>query len=345
VQERSTAAPQLSVALPETAADLPILRAAYSDRTAWLMASLARLAYTYPTDGRRGPRSDIPQDLAAYGFDRITYFHNGLTDGWAFIAEGRDLIVVAFRGTKSIRNWKTNFQMEMINPAGLTDPKLAVHKGFLQAFRALSNGEEGLKSAVERIKLESEGKIPIYLTGHSLGGALAQIATAVFGDDQIAACYTFGSPRVGNPYFDLWVKPPSYRIVNYADIVPQIPLIAPHLLLPLLYRHSGDPRYLPNSNQQSPYRYEPGLPTRLWQFGKGLLQLLATWKILAIEDHGIEHYVDKLSHAVAARSQSRSHKPTNVRAARHGAKAIGTVITKEQNGHLSIAARNRHSSV
>jgi hypothetical protein len=31
--------------------------------------------------------------------------------------------------------------------------------------------------------------MPIYITGHSLGGAPAQIASAVLGDDQVAACY------------------------------------------------------------------------------------------------------------------------------------------------------------
>src|SRR6516162_5958527 len=72
---------------------------------------------------------------------------------------------------------------------------------------------------------------------HSLGGALAQIAGAVLGSDQVAACYTYGSPRVGNFYFDPWVKVPSYRVMNYADIVPQVPL-------PIAYRHSGDPRYM-----------------------------------------------------------------------------------------------------
>ena len=77
VRKRSMiAALKSSVAPPETAAGLPTLRAAYSDRTAWLMASLAQLAYNYPTDGYRGPSSDVPQDLAAYGFVRITYFHN-----------------------------------------------------------------------------------------------------------------------------------------------------------------------------------------------------------------------------------------------------------------------------
>lgn len=40
---------------------------------------------------------------------------------------------------------------------------------------------------------------------------------------------------VGNIYFDLWVKVPSYRVMNYADIVPQVPV-------PLVYRPTrGDP--------------------------------------------------------------------------------------------------------
>jgi len=74
------------------------------------------------------------------------------------------------------------------------------------------------------IKQATNGAVPIYITGHSLGGALAQIAAAVLGSDQVGACYTYGSPRVGNSYFDLWVKVPSYRVLNYADIVPQVPL-------------------------------------------------------------------------------------------------------------------------
>jgi len=80
------------------------------------------------------------------------------------------------------------------------------------------------------------------------GRRLAQIATAVLGSDQITACYTFGSPRVGNSYFDLWVKPPSYRVMNDADIVPTVPF-------PIIYRHSGDPRYMPDVVQASPFRF------------------------------------------------------------------------------------------
>ncbi|MGJ0391399.1 MAG: lipase family protein, partial [Methylocystis sp.] len=260
----TSAAPQVR------ATDLPILRAAYSDRTAALMATLARLAYDFPPQGSQpGPAPAIPAEFKSLGFDRITYFHNGLIDGWAYLAEGQDIIALVFRGTQSTQNWDTNFQVETINPPN-TDAHLHVHKGFYNAFSKMADGKEGLRLAFEKVRDASQGTIPIYITGHSLGGALAQIATAVFGCDQIAACYTFGSPRVGNSYFDLWVKPPSYRVENYADIVPQVPVFAPQLPIPEFYRHSGDARYLPKRVVGSPFRYEPGLLVRAWQFLLGL---------------------------------------------------------------------------
>ncbi len=285
--------------------DLPKLRAAYSDRTAALMATLARLAYAFPPKGSEpGPAPATPPEFATLGFNRITYFHNSLVDGWAYLAESADIIVVAFRGTDLIANWHTDFQVDMAQP-DQTDRNLRVHKGFLKAFEDLSDGRQGLRASLEDIKRGTQGKTPIYFTGHSLGGALAQIAAAVFGCDQIAACYTFGSPKVGNSYFDLWVKPPSYRIENDADIVPQIPVFAPHWPLPLFYRHSGDPRYLPARDQGSPYRYEPGLATRTWQLAEGLVQLVRAGKILGIEDHAIALYEQKLAAIASERSHSR----------------------------------------
>ncbi len=285
--------------------DLPTLRAAYADRTAALMATLARLAYEFPpADCKPGPCLTIPDEFKKLGFDRITYFHNGRIDGWAYIVEGKDIVAIVFRGTQSVQNWNTNFQVGMVNPPN-TDTKLHVHSGFFAAFNDLSSGQEGMQTAVDRIKQESKGVIPIYITGHSLGGALAQIATAVFGSDQIAACYTFGSPRVGNGYFDLWVKPPSYRIENYADIVPQIPVVAPQLPVPELYRHSGDARYLPDHTAGSPLRYEPGLVMRAWQLLIGLRQFFIAGKILGIEDHSIAEYEQKLMAIASARSQAR----------------------------------------
>jgi triacylglycerol lipase len=268
------------------------------------MAYLAAFAYDCRIEAQ--PPIQLPNELSKLGFRDLTTFHNGMTDGWAYIAQSNDLIVLSFRGTKSIKNWGTNFRVELVHPAG-TDQKLRVHKGFYKAFMALDDpnvrrkkkgGAFGLKKKIEELKTATKGQVPIYIIGHSLGGALAQIASAVFGSDQVAACYTFGSPRVGNSYFDLWVKPPSYRVVNYADIVPMVPL-------PLFYRHSGDPRYMPDVVKGSPYRFEPNVFVRFWQFCRGFFQFLTTWSILGIQDHSILQYCKKLNDIADARTQSR----------------------------------------
>jgi len=84
---------------PWQPSDLPTLRAAYSDRTAALMAYLASVAYRKDIETRG--LVDVPPGLAGLGFNRLTVFHNDLTDGWAYVAESGVLIVLAFRGTQS----------------------------------------------------------------------------------------------------------------------------------------------------------------------------------------------------------------------------------------------------
>jgi ribosomal protein S10 len=275
--------------------DLPTLRAAYSDRTAALMAYLAEFAY----DKRIQTKGvlPLPNELSQLDFQKITSFHNGMTNGWAYVAEGKDLIAISFRGTASIEDWETNFHVRLIHPQN-TDQHLRVHEGFYRAFTKLDAGALGIKEKIDSIKQSTNGLIPIYITGHSLGGALAQIAGAVLGGDQFAACYTFGSPRVGNAYFDLWVKVPSYRVMNYADIVPQVPL-------PIVYRHSGDPRYMPKSATASPYRFEPNAAIRAWQFVQGTIQLLRAGTILGIQDHASADYRRKLEAIADVRQQQR----------------------------------------
>jgi hypothetical protein len=190
---------------------------------------------------------------------------------------------------------ETNIHARLINPPN-TDSNLRVHEGFDRAFKTLA--DSGLSQRIDAIKQETHGETPIYITGHSLGGALAQIAAAVFGRDQIAFCYTFGSPRVGNSYFDPWVKPPSYRVVNTADIVPQVPL-------PIIYRHSGDPRFLPGRVTSSPYRFQPNLLMRVGQLFAGLWQFFRAGKILGIDDHNMLQYLSKLDAIARARTQKR----------------------------------------
>ena len=58
---------------------------------------------------------------------------------------------------------------------------------------------------------------------HSLGGALALLATKLVAPDVDGACYTFGAPRVANYEYFSEVKTPVYRVVNSSDIVPRVP--------------------------------------------------------------------------------------------------------------------------
>lgn len=63
---------------------------------------------------------------------------------------------------------------------------------------------EGMLAVIKRFYHEEGRSRKLYVTGHSLGGALATIAAArlVFVDDlNVAALYTIGSPRYGLKVF------------------------------------------------------------------------------------------------------------------------------------------------
>ena len=159
--------------------------------------------------------------------------------------------------------------------------KTKIHTGFLEAFTKNKDAQgKTVKEVIERILARPEAKdeegkpLPLFITGHSLGGALALLATKLVASNMNGACYTFGAPRIGNYEFFRFIKTPVYRIVNSSDVVPRVPPGAFMILLigivktiswvtssvpviaPLFdkveefldklngYRHFGDLRYL-----------------------------------------------------------------------------------------------------
>jgi triacylglycerol lipase len=69
----------------------------------------------------------------------------------------------------------------------------------------------------------------IYVTGHSLGGALAALTAQRIADKNLSveAVYTFGMPRAGSPEFaarynNSVLGPRTYRLVYADDIVPTV---------------------------------------------------------------------------------------------------------------------------
>jgi predicted lipase len=81
-------------------------------------------------------------------------------------------IVVAFRGTNGMdyENWCTNINAFQSDYNSISGAK--VHTGFLQAYKDVR--EKVIHQVTEYIRLPS--KMKIFVTGHSLGGALALLA-------------------------------------------------------------------------------------------------------------------------------------------------------------------------
>jgi triacylglycerol lipase len=269
---------------PDDIKSIPTFRAAYSDRTALLMAKLAYRAYE-KFDANTVAFGRFQQDFARLGLVDCTGLVDADTGTAGYVAAGPDIIVVAFRGTEDLLDWWTNVHVAWIVLQG----GVKVHTGFFQAYYPI---RENLFAAVRQL-LKSKPR-PVYITGHSLGGALAIMATAELANhedaevrDSIAACYTFGCPKAGDRSFDQYVRVPLYRITNGVDLVPAVPP-------PFTgYKHVGDTRYF-GKGGIPPLRRPPNILQKLWRTAWGLLAFLRTRKILNIADHAMAVYIAKL---------------------------------------------------
>jgi triacylglycerol lipase len=269
---------------PDDLRSIPTFRAAYSDRTALLMAKLALHSYD-AFDLDEGSWLKFSETFKLLGLTECDRLVDAQVGTAGFLVAGDDIIIIVFRGTQDRLDWITNVQAAWITLQGGT----RVHTGFFQAYWPI---RDRLFAAV--INLLKQKQRPVYITGHSLGGALALMATAELANhdegyvrDSIAACYTFGCPRAGDSSFDQYVKVPLYRVTNGVDIVPAVP---PAILG---YRHVGDSRYFGRPGQP-PSRLSPNILQKLWRTFWGLLTFVRTFKFQNIADHAMPVYLGKL---------------------------------------------------
>jgi len=150
-------------------------------------------------------------------------------DTQCFVCANKELILLAFRGTKSIRDWITDAKAAFVS--WRTFGK--VHKGF---HKALNYVWDDVITCIQDFHTNGQS---VWLTGHSLGGALATLAfPQIVGlHMDVRGMYTFGQPRTGNKTFaarfDAKHRYRSFRVVNNEDLVTRIP---PRLMT---YRHIG----------------------------------------------------------------------------------------------------------
>lgn len=204
---------------------------AYSKSNAYWLGKMAHISYL--------EEANIRQQLAqlGYGWERdFVFLSSGArkVDTQAFFAGNDQMLILAFRGTEpdEVRDWVTDFDAAFTaGPGGM------VHEGFLTALQPV------WREIWQFLQDRRQGR-PLWITGHSLGGALAVLATAKLRlekDEPVHGLYTFGQPRVGDRefarHFDNDFCAQTFRYVNNNDIVPRVPFRA------MNYSHVGEFRY------------------------------------------------------------------------------------------------------
>jgi pimeloyl-ACP methyl ester carboxylesterase len=150
---------------------------------------------------------------------RIRWIENPDSDTQAFIAGKDSHLILCFRGTRSGQDALTDVNFLKTNAFG---GRGRVHRGFQQS---LDGVWAPLQAAVDAL---GAGK-KIFLCGHSLGAALAQLAAhrLALGDYKVANVYVFGSPRIGNEEFrdayNALLEAQTFLHINHEDIVTQLP--------------------------------------------------------------------------------------------------------------------------
>lgn len=219
--------------------------------TQWRTANALALAYAsqlaYEAD-----RNQIIQQLQAWGFLTTGCRVFSVKTAQVLAAANDQIVIVAFRGTQpdKLADWLVD--AEIIQKPWqdfFGKPDLGcVHHGFV---RNTSFVWEQLSQFVAGARKNQQS---LWITGHSLGGAMALIAGAAFTFSErqtVNGIYTFGQPRAGNCAFasscNRQLQTVAFRVVNNQDIVPHVPpALIPFLIVPphgpIFYRHAGQLR-------------------------------------------------------------------------------------------------------
>jgi len=143
---------------------------------------------------------------------------NGNFETCGLIAERTGAVILAFAGTDP-GIWQNLATDIAIQP----DPNTDTHQGFQLAVQA---AQVEIGQAVSR---SQQSQKPLFITGHSLGAALAALAAqmALAADTPPRAVYVFGMPRTGGLRFqasyDASLGALTYRLVHGIDLVARVP--------------------------------------------------------------------------------------------------------------------------
>lgn len=244
----------------------------FDKNKAFLLAKISELVYKGYTD--------IGKELSNIPFK---YYDSDDTQG--LIVEYPDEIVIAFRGTESqnIGDFLTDINIKKMFLKDWGE----VHEGFYQAIN---------KIALDMLRyLIPYPDKKIYLTGHSMGGALATLFAfrAYCFSINFESLYTFGSPRVGDrkfaTRFNTEFEGKSFRVVKTCDVITRIPTRLSG------YKHVDKLIYI--DHEDTIHADENlGLWNTFWDRIQGRIEDYSSFNFLSgISDHYLNGYIQSLS--------------------------------------------------
>ena len=255
---------------------------------AYWMAVLCDLVYTQKEGSPKPDEATILQDLQAQdsSFESVIGFSKNSSQ--AMFVEHADYLAMVFRGTdmgagfiESARDWLDNlnaFPEEVLFGS--------FHRGFWNATHDIwSDMDEAYQTA------RSKKKRPLFITGHSLGGAMATIAASIFihSDRPFTSVYTFGQPRVmdreATRIFNTEIGDRFFRFQNNSDIVSRLPARA------MGYRHVGKCVYI---DVDGDIHDDPGFWFRFLDVVEGAVDSIMVEGLDMIEDHDMRDYASHI---------------------------------------------------
>ena len=240
-------------------------------------------------------KADIGELLRSFGIDSEIHVIESQFAIAAAIRVG-EVVFVALRGTEffNIHDWRANLNALKASPGVPLLSDARFHKGFYKCVISFKNR---LETAINKRFGEN---IYIYVTGHSLGGAMAAILFGLWCDGYtydnfrgfkpsgrnknygVVSSYTIGMPRYGNLAAVAHYSNP-YHILNSKDIVPHFP-----------------PKYLGYEDGVNIISLDKSLVLRVKYFGylKYLKSMFSFLALKKLEHHSIENYVGRIFYEI-----------------------------------------------
>ena len=227
-------------------------------------ANIAATTYDNPKDSTK--------KFKAQGYDIVEFFNIKGAQGY-LLKDANSQHVLSFRGTEVSQ--PSDVLADLKAGKNLEASGGKVHVGF--------KGElDKLWPSIEKSLANIDN---VYITGHSLGAAMATIAASRM-QNKVIALVTFGSPRVGTSAFVNSLQVTHYRVQNNCDDVTKVPFSL------MGFRHHGTHRYM---NFYGEFRDLTG-----WQRIKDMLRSRRKARqkgerFIGVFDHLMNNYIAKLN--------------------------------------------------